>query len=279
LVKVKYDKTKKEWITLEKNSKEGMYIDGLLKSNLDLIKELIKKDWDMNFVIDGMEGVGKSTLACQMAYYCDPTFKIDRVALTPRQFKEAVLNAKPYQAVVYDEAYGGLSSRATMSRINRALVRMLTEIRMRNLYLFIVLPCFFDLDKYVALWRSKGLFHVYVTPDYKRGRFLFFNFDTKKNLYMLGKKFYSYAKPHSNFLGNFTSFFPIDKKEYKKRKILATKTEAEEQKEIDVIAKEIRKTITENVAKMELTNAQKGKILGITDRTIYKYLAELKSTP
>jgi len=277
MVKVKYDKKNKKWITLEKNSKDGMYMDGILKANLDIIKEVIKKDWDMNFVVDGMEGSGKSTLASQMAYYCDPTFNIDRVTFTPKQFKEAVLNAKPYQAIVYDEAYGGLSSRATMSRINRALVRMLTEIRMRNLYLFIVLPCFFDLDKYVALWRSRGLFNVYIKGRFSRGQFKFFNAERKKALYMVGKKYYSYSKPKSNFVGTFTNSFPIDKKEYIRRKVLATRTEAEEQKELGLVAKEIRTTIANNLQKdANLTLKQKANILGIADRTIYRYLAELK---
>ena len=32
----------------------GFYMDGYLKSNLDLLKKVIKKDWDMVFLIDGL---------------------------------------------------------------------------------------------------------------------------------------------------------------------------------------------------------------------------------
>ena len=39
------------------------YMDGFLKRNLDEAKRVIKKDWDMVFVIDGYEGSGKSVLA------------------------------------------------------------------------------------------------------------------------------------------------------------------------------------------------------------------------
>lgn len=278
MVKVLYNSKKKIWDTLPKDSKEGRYIDGILKDNLDIATDVIKKDFDMVFVIDGMEGAGKSTLAAQVASYVDPTFNIDRIAFTPKEFKEAVLKAKQYQSVLYDEAYGGLSSRATMSRINRTLVKMLTEIRMRNLFVFVVLPCFFDLDKYVALWRSRVLLHVYLKGKYERGRFMFFNIDKKKALYMCGKKYYSYAKPAANFYGTFVSFFPIDKKEYKKRKILATKTEEEELKEVAIIAKEIKRDITENLEHLKLTNKQKAAVLSISDRTIYRYLSEVKES-
>ena len=37
----------------------GIYIDGYLKTNMDLAKNVIKKDWDMLFLIDGYEGSGK----------------------------------------------------------------------------------------------------------------------------------------------------------------------------------------------------------------------------
>jgi ABC-type dipeptide/oligopeptide/nickel transport system ATPase subunit len=278
MVKVKYNPEKKDFEVLPLHSKEGFYLDGLLKSNLDIVKEVIKKDFDMVFVVDGNEGSGKSTIASQIAYYCDPTFNLDKMTFSPKEFKEAVLNAKKYEAIVYDEAYGGLNSRATMSRINRTIVRMLTEIRARNLFIIIVLPCFFDLDKYVALWRSRILINVYLKGKYDRGQFKFFNTETKKALYMLGKKYYSYSKPSANFYGTFTSFFPLDKEEYSKKKKLATKTEEQEAKEIFMIAKEIRRDITNNLEVSDLTNVQKATVLGVTDRTIYKYLNELKES-
>lgn len=197
---------------------QEFYIDGFLKENLDTAKKVIKKDWDMVFVYDGAEGSGKSTMAAQDAYYCDPTLDLERITFTPYEFRKAIISAKPYQAVVYDEAYTGLSSRATMSMINRTLISMLAEIRQKNLFVFVVMPTFFDLDKYVALWRSRALIHVYTGKGFERGYFSFYNVDLKKDLYINGKKYYSYSKPKPNFIGRFTSFFPLDEKEYRKKK-------------------------------------------------------------
>jgi hypothetical protein len=154
-----------------------------------------------------------------MAFYVDPTFNIDRVVFTPKAFRDAIINSKPYQAVVYDEAYTGLSSRATMSLINRTLISMLAEIRQKNLFIFVVMPTFFDLDKYVAIWRSRGLIHVYTDKGYGRGYFSYYNKDKKKNLYILGKKFYDYRKPKPNFRGRFTNYYVVDEAEYRAKKL------------------------------------------------------------
>src|SRR3990167_1681188 len=168
------------------------YIDGFLKQNLDRAKEIIKKDCDMIFLYDGYEGSGKSVKCMQDMYYCDSSLNLDRITFNPKEFTRAIKEAKEYQSVIYDEAYTGLSSRATMSLINRTLVKMLAEIRQKKLFVGIVMPTFFDMDKYVALWRSRALIHVYTGSDFKRGFFAFYNADKKKRLYIDGKKYYSY---------------------------------------------------------------------------------------
>ena len=42
--------------------------------------------------------------------------------------------------------------------------------------------------------------------------------DKKKQLYVLGKKFYNYNKPTANFRGRFYTFYPVDETEYRKKK-------------------------------------------------------------
>jgi hypothetical protein len=196
------------------------YMDGYLKSNLDISKKVISKDWDMILVVDGYEGTGKSVMAFQIAKYCDPTFDLNRIAFNSATFVKAVKKAKQYQSIVYDEAYGGLSSRATLSETNRALCRMLAEIRQKNLFVLIVLPTIFELDRYVALWRSRALIHVYTSEGMERGRFSFYSAGKKKKLYMEGKRTYSYGVA-PDFIGRFTNFYVIDEQEYRKRKLKA----------------------------------------------------------
>lgn len=203
---------------LIKVGNQEYYMDNFLQKNLELAKAALKKDWDMVICIDGMEGSGKSVITQQIAYYCDPTLTVDRITFTPKEFRDAILNAKKYQAIVYDEAYTGLSSRSAMSGVNKALVSMLAEIRQKNLFVFVVMPTFFDLDKYVAVWRSRALIHVYTKQGFERGRFAFFNVDRKKMLYMGGKKFYNYGVTKANFVGDFRNHYTVDEPAYRKKK-------------------------------------------------------------
>ena len=77
-----------------KNSKKSNewtgYMDGYLRQNLTVAKDIVKKDWDMVFCVDGYEGSGKSVLAQQCAMFCDETFNIDRICFTPDGFVKAI---------------------------------------------------------------------------------------------------------------------------------------------------------------------------------------------
>jgi len=197
------------------------YLDGYLKSNLDAILKIVKKDWDFVFCLDGMEGGGKSTFAIQMALYLDPTLTLDRIVFDAQDFEKEVINAKKYQAVIYDEAITGLYSREAMQHINTTLTKLLAQIRQKNLFIFVIIPTFFDLDKYVAMWRSRGLFHIY-TKDFNRGYFVFYDHEKKKNLYAKGKKFYNYHLQKPNFKGRYTKYNPF-LKAYQKKKFQSLK--------------------------------------------------------
>ena len=105
-------------LEIPEHSKWNGFIDPWLRTNLDAAKKIIRQDWDMIFVVDGMEGSGKSCLAQQMAYYCDPTLNLDRITFKPKEFVNSIVKAKKYQAIIFDEAYGGLSSRSAMSEVN-----------------------------------------------------------------------------------------------------------------------------------------------------------------
>lgn len=210
------------------------FIEDKLKRSLDskVIPSLTKKDKDCVIVIDGPEGSGKSTFALQIGKYVDPSLDLSRVVFDAESFREAIFKAKKGQCVIYDEAFTGLSSRSSLSTVNRVLVSLMMQMRQKNLFVIIVLPTFFLLDKYVALFRTRALIHVYESGG-RRGYYRLYNKKLKKYLYLIGKNTYSYGKGTGKMKiftknkGRFYGVFALgDEKyedEYKKKKDKALK--------------------------------------------------------
>lgn len=198
---------------------KSLYMDNRLHTQLtQKVKSGVnKKDKDWVCVVDGEEGSGKSVLSQQIAKVLDPTFDLSRMCMTPDQFTKAIIYAKKGQCVIFDEAFTGLSSRAALSEINKLIVSMMMEMRQKNLFVIIVMPTFFLLDKYVAIWRAKGVFHVY-TKNGNRGQWTFFNKANKKLLYILGKQLYDYSKPKTDFYGRFHDQYTVNEQEYREKK-------------------------------------------------------------
>lgn len=196
----------------------NFYIDKRLSLGLDrVIKRVKNKDEDFFWAIDGEEGSGKSVLAFQLAKYVDPSFSVERIVFNSKEFQEAVLKADKGQAIVFDEAFRGLSSRGALTEVNKLLIALIMECRQKNLFVFVVMPSFFLLDKYVALHRAKGLFHVYRKGE-KRGYWVYFNKRKKTLLYLKGHNTYSYGFPKSSFKGRFLDQYAVTEADYKTKK-------------------------------------------------------------
>jgi hypothetical protein len=217
VVTIKDPKTKKE---------VSYYLEGWVKDRFDnkVIPDLHKKDKDCIVAVDGKEGSGKSTLGLQWCKYIDPTFNLDRVCFTPEEFREAIYKAKPGQAVMFDEAFTGFSSRAALSGVNRTLISLMMQIRQKNLFVMIILPTFFLLDKYISIFRTRVLVHVYETGG-RRGYFRIFS-SKKKRLLILNKesRTYSYGiktKKKGRFYGVFALGDEEEEKKYKDKKLKA----------------------------------------------------------
>lgn len=267
-----------EWITKE------IYLDETLKCNLDLGIELQHKDFDSIWFIDGGEGTGKTTLAIPLAYYVSPEERrhnlLDRVCINVDSADKVILESQQYDSIIIDEGYGGMASVGFMSKINRLLQRRFTEIRAKNLFVFIIAPSFMDINRYFAVWRSKCLLHVYAKGK-ERGRACFFDEWKKRKLYILGKQqFYNYNCVPANFVFKFTDQLGtvIDKVAYIEKKRKAN-LEKEEEKVLseDDFKKEFIKKVLINNSKSEspLTQDQLGNVLGVSDRQIRRYNRDL----
>lgn len=197
------------------------FIDKKILEKWDKISgdKLIKQDEDRVYLVDGRERSGKSVFTFQQAKYIDPTFNLNRVCFTPEEFLNAIRNAPKGSVVVFDEAFRGLSSKSSQSRVNKKIVQAMMEMGQRNLVIFIVLPTFFLLELYAAILRSNCLFHIYKGKDGYR-RFRLYNFQKKSLLYKFGKKKgFSYAYPKVKHRNRFFNKYSIDEQDYRKKKM------------------------------------------------------------
>jgi len=280
LLKQKSNKDKNKWVQKE------LYFDGYIKSNLDLGVDQLKNDFDQVWFIDGAEGAGKSDLMIQLAYYVNkPETRhtlIDRICLTPEDFEKAISKAEKYEAVGLDEAFSGMSSSGTLSKINRVLQRKFTEIRAKNLFIFIVAPSFMDIMRYFAIWRSKCLIHVYLGKNRARGFAAFYGEKKKRVLYMLGKRnFYNYSCVKPLFVFRYIKQLHkvIDKEKYdiKKNCIVSPNEDELRLQKLTTQKKILLKNVIKNLVESnsKISNQQIGKIINLTKGTVGIYRREM----
>ncbi len=264
--------------------KHGVYYNGWLASNLDAIIKLQQQDHDTLLIVDGQVGSGKSVLAMQICKYLDPKFSTAQICFNGKEFRQLVMNSEKGRAILFDEAMSGLHSRSAISSENRQIVEMLAEVRQKNLFLVLCLPSFFDLDRNVALYRSRALIHTYLHKG-QRGQFLFFGPKQKKRLYLEGKKFYNYTTPQSwTKPGDFTAAYVVDEQEYRKKKYDSMVSQYEDKQlpllnEQDIV-RNTKKAIayrmgTEPVKdKYGISQDMIADILEVTPRTVRNYIAQ-----
>jgi len=142
----------------------------ILKANLDGVKEKLRKDMDWLHLVVGYEGVGKSCLGIQICQDVDSDFDVSRIVFSPMEFMEAVHRAKPYQAILCDEGVELLFTRKAMHREQVDIIKTLTQIRAKNLFICICIPDLFLIDSYIRGHRIKSM-----TRIVRRGVFAFFS--------------------------------------------------------------------------------------------------------
>jgi len=196
-----------------------VYYNVLLLKNLKLIKPVVlKKDFDYVCVVTGKVGLGKSVFAQQIAKFFDEDFTLDKVCFSADEFIKVTTECPKGSAVILDESFESLNTKVGMSPDFLKIINHLSIIRQRNLFLILVLPDFFDLNKTVALNRSHHLFYVYGEKFGDRGDFEVFSSDNKRMLYIKGGKFRDYRAWKPNFRGHFSNSRVLDRIEYENKK-------------------------------------------------------------
>lgn len=195
-----------------------LYVDGNLKGNLDFYKKRVNHNFDFVGLVIGDEGTGKTELTEQLALYYDPEFNLDKYVYSIEQFDAAVDSAAPYSCILWDESDEIDSS--NMRKILVAIKRKFKRIRSKNLFIWLVTPTFFDLNKYFVMHRVQCLVRVYA-KGVTRGSFMFYTKRKLQLLYIKGYKEWNLNAVKSDFFGSFTKKpkgFPIQQEDIQKKK-------------------------------------------------------------
>lgn len=267
-------------MTIVKIKDKEFYLDEFLRRRLDNLKTIVfKKNWDGVFIVDGLERVGKSTLGITLAYYLsDGNFTVKNICADSKDATKKIESFPDKSVLLIDEGSLVFNSRDAMKKEQKQLIKILNVVGQKNMIFIIVLPCFFDLNRSIAIRRSKFLLHCYTDTTLQRGRFAYFGEDAKKILYTLGKKnFDSYQKPKRsrNELGRYTNFNPLGDEylETKKKSLYSALHEdyRKERNKVSEVWKQIIKNVDEYKPEFKFNQRMKCEMLKIHKTTYQKY--------
>lgn len=255
------------------------HLDEYMTKNLDEIKKRVEKgNWDSKIIIAGYSGVGKSHTVQFFARYLCEWFDSSYYCFTINEFKEKATNCPEHSAVILDESFDSMNSKASLSKEFQKVISFLQIIRQKHLYIFLLLPNFFDLSKSVALYNSNLLVVCYTTDSGQRGRYAVFDRDAKKNLYIRGLKMMDYGKENPNFRGQVPAKCIIDWEDYERRKANhlkeQIKKEEHEKKSRPIIERD--KLLSYNKEILGLSVERLNEITAMPPTTIYDALRRYK---
>jgi hypothetical protein len=98
-------------------------------------------------VVTGDSGTGKSWSILKMGEELDPTFNVDKITFTPKEFLQAIDNVKKSgEVVALDETGIALSARKWQSLSNMLLNEVIQTFRYQHIICFFIAPDFSYID-------------------------------------------------------------------------------------------------------------------------------------
>lgn len=256
-------------------AKSDFWIDRPLYKRLLALKSIQKKNWDGVIIIDGKERSGKSVLGMVMGWFLsDTTLGINNFARGLDDAARKISTLPDGSVLIMDEGSLVFSSKDSMSTTQRKLIKLMDVVGQKNMVFIICLPCYFDLNKTIAVRRSLFMLHVYPDKDYNRGRYAFWGEYRKKILYKEGKKnFDSYARPTAEFIGMYLDFKPPFYEDYlekvKKESLDEVMKDAMHQKNaLDESRLKIGKICVNLKEKYNLSNQKIAEVIEMSEPTV-----------
>ena len=265
---------------------DGKFMDGYLYSNLEILSKRIVDDMTFLGIIFSSTlevGTGKSVCATQIGeawseimkkhHNVDIPFTTNNIVFTPKDLIERAFKLPRYSCILLDE----WEDQTYWSELGVSLRKFFRKCRQLNLFMLVIIPNWFQMNLSYAVSRSAFAIDVKFGKDFERGFFSFYNFNTKKELYIKGKKEHNYRVVRPTFNGRFLDGYGVDEVEYRKAK-LADLKRAEKSDEKDtsspwlfekrIKAKIFREMVERNP---KITKKDLAAIYGVSEMTAHRY--------
>lgn len=281
--------------TFKYQKSDGRYIDSLLYENIKKLASKITND--MTFLgicfSSTLEvGAGKSAFMTQLGetwteiinemYSLNLKFTKRNIVWRPKELIERSFELPKYSFILLDE----WDDDHYWSEMGKTLRQYFRKCRQQNLFIVVIIPNYFQLPLGYAISRSIFAIDIKFDDDLDRGNFEFYDFQSKKNLYIKGKKYHNYKVVPCTFRGVFGDGYGIPKKEYleTKRKDLEKweKEDVEKLKPETIKKNERLKTLAlffnnkELIKKEGLNSKTISIIFGFSQRQARSYIKETR---
>jgi len=205
----------------------GRFMDGWLYKNLELMADKIVEDMTFLGIIYSSTlevGTGKSVMATQIGeawteiinkkHNLNLTYDINNVVWRPKDLIERAFQVPKYSYILLDE----WEDSTYWSELGMTLRQFFRKCRQLNLFIMCIIPNWFQLPLSYAVSRSIFAIDVKFNDKLDRGFFSFYNFPSKRMLYVLGKRNHNYHVCKFTFQGRFPDGYGVDENEYRNRK-------------------------------------------------------------
>jgi len=263
----------------------GRYMSEYLHNNLKILAESIVNDMTFLGILFSSTlevGTGKSVLAQQIGeawveqvnklHGLNLTFTTKNIVFRPKDLIERAFKLPQYSIIILDE----WEDAHYWSELGMSLRQFFRKCRQLNLFMLIIIPNFFQLSPAYAISRSVFAIDVKFKEksNFERGTFDFYNFNKKKELYILGKRHYNYGAVSRNFPGTFLDGYTVGDKEYRDAKYQDMVRAEDDRKDKPVDEKQVMRKVLgklrKNMPYITLNQWAEGFGLGIS--TIKRWL-------
>ena len=136
----------------------------------DVYENRLSQNRNLNVLISGKMGGGKSYAALSTGQYANADFSIDKQLsyASVQKFIEITRTLEPGKVAVFDELGLDAGNRDSLSTLNKSLAKLLQSTRYRNLFSIFTVPALSLIDKSVRILSDIILEH---RPEQRQGEF------------------------------------------------------------------------------------------------------------